>query len=1004
MKTTISETIDGSMKDIIQLKTLDSSLEYSQLFDALDDCPQDFKAKLIGALNSLGQTMGIPATDVFNQVLCASEDENAKKKLYNWWKAVFEVVSKSVPNIPEDRRQEYEEKLDALISEICKAGDKASGNDVVLEDYEPADIEEEDKLKEDMTFAASKIGEVAKKAEELVNFLNPYCGTEVNESTMDETEVRDFVKAIGFRPDSDGIDYETQLVDALTGKDTSYNAGWGAVYYNSDKVLQFLKKFGLLGSRGIKQKEAISKLKRLFKSGKWKDLDNEVDSTMKKIDERGGSDWVSMDDMIGMEVGESDEEPINGDDEKKIAIANAKKTAKKDGYDQYILFDKSDNSWAFERKHIQTKDDFAKFGQEVVGIVRAEDLKFVPFALESDDGGKAFWNAMDKVDDLEKKGYWKGIFKVGDKVSWIDPEYDEITSGWTVVSAPDEKDAEELLPEEMMYTIENDDGSEAEVLGSELRPALDNLLGGNAEDLMISDMEGDDEDEIEIELESETEPLDEYEFLDKMLEDAEDTNDVFDVYDGNVIEDGTVALNVTVYKDDVEDGEVEAEFKDMPLKYGWEYEEFRYSSDVPGEEGTESIVVYFRPQKKRINEMSEIQDAEDFKDSLMSLTDDMFETYDANTKEDGTVEVNVVAHKESVSYGEVEKYFAPIAKKYGWKFVSFGYSGDMVDSIVEDGNCAIVVSFKKAEEKLDESDLENELAKGDDGWREIGQPIGEATVTIDANDVWDVLDLLNDETANKNLTNLINSHVRTEEEIMDAIDTACGVEAVTKEELNKMMSKNFFWIVDVLGLDGEQFKKDGSFVDPEKPVALESDDDLLKVGDKVKVVGKGLASKGWVGEISSVDKAKKGLPYTVTFADRDPGEYAKDEVELVQEKDETPPDEVKDGEKKYKQDGETKTLDFGENKKPVCEMTIEQEVTDPWKLLELLWGQGKENFEELLRSNLFSDDRVMDTLEQFEVKNLTNLNDLLAYDFEQVLDAFGCDVEAWTQHLEIQKA
>ena len=267
MKTTISETIDGSMKDIIQLKTLDSSLEYSQLFDALDDCPQDFKAKLIGALNSLGQTMGIPATDVFNQVLCASEDENAKKKLYNWWRAVFEVVSKSVPNIPEDRRQEYEEKLDALISEICKAGDKASGNDVVLEDYEPADIEEEDKLKEDMTFAASKIGEVAKKAEELVNFLNPYCGTEVNESTMDETEVRDFVKAIGFRPDSDGIDYETQLVDALTGKDTSYNAGWGAVYYNSDKVLQFLKKFGLLGSRGIKQKEAISKLKRLFKSG-----------------------------------------------------------------------------------------------------------------------------------------------------------------------------------------------------------------------------------------------------------------------------------------------------------------------------------------------------------------------------------------------------------------------------------------------------------------------------------------------------------------------------------------------------------------------------------------------------------------------------------------------------------------------------------------------------------------------------------------------------------------
>lgn len=646
MKKIISETIDGSMKDIIQLKTLDSSLEYSQLFDALEDCPNDFKAKLIGALNSLSQTMGVSAEETFNKVLCASDDENAKKKLYNWWRAVFEVVSKSVPNIPEDRRQEYEDKLDALISEICKAGDKASGNDVVLEDYEPADVEDEDKLKEDMAFAASKIGEIAKKAEELVNFLNPYCGTEVNESTMDETEVRDFVKAIGFRPDSDGIDYETQLVDALTGKDTSYNAGWGAVYYNSDKVLQFLKKYGMLGSRGIKQREAISKLKRLFKSGKWKeteqqefDLDNEVETTMKKLNERGGSDWVSMDDMIGMEVGES-------------------------------------------------------------------------------DNGEGFWKAADDVDDLEKKGYWSGKFKVGDKVTWIDPDGDEIKEGWTVTSAPESEDEDDD-----MYTIETDDGSEAEVYGSELRPAL--------------------------------------------------------------------------------------------------------------------------------------------------------------------------------------------------------------ETVVNEEN----------------SKMENELKKGDDGWREIGQPVEEATVVVDANDVWDVLDLLDDETANKNLTDLINSHVRTEEEIMDAIDN-CYPDGVRKGELNAYMKDSFYEIVDELGLDVEKFKQDGQFVEPEKPVTLEGSEDEQK------------------------------------------------------------PDEVKDGEKKYKQDGETKTLVTGEddNKSVVSEMTIEQEINDPWKLLNLLWGQGKDNFDELLRSNLFSDDRIMDTLEQFEVRDLTNLNDLLAFDFEQVLEALGCDVEAWTQRLEIQKA
>ena len=53
-KVRIDETIDGSIKDIIQLKTVDNSLEYSQMFDALEDCPGDFKVKLIDALNSVG--------------------------------------------------------------------------------------------------------------------------------------------------------------------------------------------------------------------------------------------------------------------------------------------------------------------------------------------------------------------------------------------------------------------------------------------------------------------------------------------------------------------------------------------------------------------------------------------------------------------------------------------------------------------------------------------------------------------------------------------------------------------------------------------------------------------------------------------------------------------------------------------------------------------------------------------------------------------------------------
>lgn len=522
---TISETIDGSIKNIIQLKTVDNSLEYSQMFDVLEDCPDDFKAKLIGALNSLGETMGTDPCDAFNKVLCASDDENAKKKLYNWWRAVFEVISKSSPNVPKDKMKEYEGKLDALVAEICKAGDKESGNGVVLEDYETADMEDEYGLREEMAFAVSKIGGVAKKAEELVNFLNPYCGTDK------------------FNEDND----------------------------------------------------------------------------MKKLNERGGSDWVSMDDIVGMEVGEADD-------------------------------------------------------------------------------GSQFWRDIDKIDDLEKKGHWSGKFKVGDKVTWIDPDGDEIKEGWKVLTTPESDD------EENVYTIGADDGSAAEVYGSELRPSLETVM-----------------------------------------------------------------------------------------------------------------------------------------------------------ESDG----------------------------------------------------------------------------------KIGRKVSEATVTVDANDVWDVLDLLDDETANKNLTDLINSHVRTEEEIMDAIDAYVEnvwPNGVSKEDLNELMAEWMDFIVGDLGLDVKQYKKDGSFVDPEKPVALEGTDEL------------------------------------------------------------------KDGEKKYKQDGETKTLVTGGKKNVVSEMTIEQEISDPWKLVNLLWGQGKENFQELLDSDLFDDDTIMSTLEQFEIRELGNLNDFLAFEFENFLEALGCDRDAWVQNLEIQKA
>ena len=343
--------------------------------------------------------------------------------------------------------------------------------------------------------------------------------------------------------------------------------------------------------------------------------------------------------------------------------------------------------------------------------------------------------------------------------------------------------------------------------------------------------------------------------------------------------------------------------------------------------------------------------------------------------------------------------------------------------------------------------MKNKLKKGDDGWKDIGQPVGEAKVTVDVNDVWDVLELLDNDIANKELTSLINSHVRTEEEIMDAIDELSG-DTISKQQLNTLLSGQMATLVDMLGLDVERYEDTGEFVDSDKPtsVELEGTDwkDLTEKLDANELVD---SIEGWedrskklvvcdafasgsdivnVDVLTVTDKRDEVMKmvneYLLGGVENwqvaDASEPREDEngqfyTELLlkpvykgvtENNEEVKTGDVKDGEKQVTQGGDTKTLMAGEEKKPVCEMTIEQEVTDPWKLLNLLWGQGRENFKQLLDSNLFSEDRIMDTLEQFEIKNLTSLNDMLAYDFETVLDMFGCDVDAWNENLVIQKA
>ena len=130
----------------------------------------------------------------------------------------------------------------------------------------------------------------------------------------------------------------------------------------------------------------------------------------------------------------------------------------------------------------------------------------------------------------------------------------------------------------------------------------------------------------------------------------------------------------------------------------------------------------------------------------------------------------------------------------------------------------------------------------------------------------------------------------------------------------------------------------------------------------------------------------------------------------MDESEEDKPDEVKDGEKKFKKDGETKTLVTGSdkddinNKQEVTEMTIEQEVSNPWSLAELMWGQGKENLEDLLRAEVVDEEVLMQMLEDMDIHNLTALNDAFAFDFESILEMVGCDVDAYRDNLEIKKA
>ena len=722
------------------------------MFDALEDTPREFQVKLVDALNSLGETMQVPPTEAFNKVLCKSDDKNedVKKKLYNWWRAFFEVLG-NCEKIPNDRKTEFNQKIDDLMAEIMKAGDSeaADEEEPVMESddeglgYQQATKDDEDQMLADMDFAIQHIGEVANKVKAVVNFINPYCGTEVNESDdQPKFKVGDVVKVMGVS----GMDFYGR--DAPIGPIVKIEPPHPDV-----GVYEYLIK---------------------GRSGEFFAYEDELELFPEKYTEE--NDIMSKPGRFGI-----------GD---------------------HVLY-------KGEECVVTDVDEDLRNDEEIYQVSRDSDKVD---GLSFND-----WVTWDEIEPIREftENIGKFNFHVGDKVKVVGRGL--ASKGWIgVVSSVDKSSPG--LP----YTVDFEGRESGEYAPDELAPAkgfteeenntmkfkkIDERIGGGSDEwVSIDDYVGE-------------------EFGESSLENELDKGD-----------DGWTTIGQPV-----------------------------------GESGDET---YVEPQFKVGDKVNWIEPDKGYPSDGWTI--------------------------EDVSPGKHP-------------------SGD---------DLYIISRGKSSVMNIRGSELRPEGM------------MNEAKVVVEVNDVWDVLDLLDNDIAHNELTDLINSHLRTEDEIMDAIDELCG-ETITKNELNTLLSGRMATLVDYLGLDVEEYENMGNFKDSGKPTS----------------------------------------------------------VELERSNDEIQGGEVKDGDKQVTQDGETKTLvaGEGENKKPVCEMTIEQEVPSPQALSNMLWGQGKENLEELLQADVVDDDSIMQMLEDMGLRNLTEINDLFSFDFENVLDSLGLDAEAWSQNLEIKR-
>ena len=826
----ISETIDGSIKDIIQLKTLDNSLEYSQMFDALEDTPREFQLKLVDALNSLGETMQVPPTEAFNKVLCKSDDgnEDVTKKLYNWWRAFFEVLGKC-EKIPNDRKTEFNQKIDDLMAEIMKAGDTEATDEEepVMESsddefgYQQATKDDEDKMLADMEFAVQHIGEVANKVKAVVDFINPYCGTEVNESgDQPKFKVGDVVRVMN----ASGMD--------LYGRDAPIGSIVKIEPPHPDVgVYEYLIK---------------------GRSGEFFAYEDELELFPERFTEE------------------------NDDMDKPARY----------GIGDHVLY-------KGEECVVTDVDEDLRNDEEIYQVSRDSDKVD---GLSFND-----WATWDELEPLE--GFTENIgkfnFHVGDKVKVVGRGL--ASKGWIgVVSSVDKSSPG--LP----YTVDFEGRESGEYAPDEL----------------------------------------------------------------------------TLAKGFTEEEKNTMKFKKIDERIGGGSDEWVSIDDYVGEEFSES------DDKKQFGEAKVVVDANDVWDVLDLLDNDI-------AHNELTDLINSHVRTEDEIMDAIDELCGETITQKELNTLLSGRMATLVDYLGLDVEEYENMGNFKDSDKPTSVELEANVV--DEGfWG--GFLGGVAGFFLGGG----LLGTVAGAVAGSKLQNYFHKRdvVKNLDDVQLLILASCkeaAANGVTADDLKKALEKN---------KDVDIAKEVNGLVD----VGV-----IKKNGDTIMITaeGKEVLQKAGYDEKAVQNTAKKEADKNVgdnngSSEEQMAAESDWDEKHRERKEDTGKgqnPEEIKNQDKIFNQDGENKTLVAGEgdNKKPVCEMTIEQEVSSPQSLLRLLWEQGKEHLIELLNSEYVDNDAIMPTLEDMGLRNLTEINDAFAYDFETILDSLGLDGKAWSQNLEIKR-